>query len=89
MPYRYIHPRSSSQSVNRTCVKIDGRQQQEENIAALLNRDHVYTRRTYSELQVQYIQETNTKLGGMVLYGGIHPNYNAQFINCIVYTCEN
>ena len=44
----------------------------------------MYTRRTCSALQVQYLQETNAKLGGVVLYGDIHPNCNVQSV-----TCEN
>ena len=70
-------------------VKIDGRQQQEEKSALLKTEDqsyYVYTRRTCAGLQVQYLQEKNAKLGGAVLYGGIHPNCNVQSVNC---TCEN
>ena len=67
-------------------VKIDGRQQQEETSALLITGDqctHVGHARDY--IQVQYLQKTNTKLGGVVLYGNIHPNCNVQSVR----TCEN
>ena len=56
-------------------VKIDGRQEQEENIGAIEPGSmYSYTRRTCAGLQAQYLQEKNAKLGGVVLNGGIHPN---------------
>ena len=31
-------------------------------------------------IQVQYLQEENAKLGGVVLYGDIHPTCNVQSV---------
>ena len=85
--FLYIQTHSSTTNQSTVPVKIDGRQQQEETLA-LLKTGHqcIYTRRTCSGLQVQYLQETNAKLGGVVLYGGIRPNCNIHSVNC---TCEN
>ena len=82
--YELILVLVSNQSI--VPVKIDGRQQQEETSGTIENQRLMYTPRACSGLQVQYLQETNAKLGGVVLYGDTHPNCNVQSVNC---TCEN
>ena len=63
-------------------VKIDGRQEQDENIRAI----DVYTRRTCTGYKYSIFEKTNAKLGGVVSCGYIHPRTSIQSVNC---TCEN
>ena len=68
-------------------VKIDGRQEQEETSALLKTGDQcTHVGHVRDLIQVQYLQETNAKLGGVVLYKDTHYNCNVQSVNC---TCEN
>ena len=63
-------------------VKIDGRQEQDENIRAI----DVYTRRTCAGYKYSIFKKTNAKLGGVVSCGYIHPRTSIQSVNR---TCEN
>ena len=55
------HPSTNIQSVKTIPVKIDGRQQQEQNRRK--PGINVYTRRTCAGLQVQYLQEKKCEAG--------------------------
>jgi hypothetical protein len=67
-------------------VKIDRGQEQEENIGAI-EPGSMYTHVGHArDYKCSIFKKKNAKLGGVVLYGGIHPNCNVQSVNC---TCEN
>ena len=65
-------------------VKIDGRQEQDENIRAI----DVYARIGHAQdtSTVYIFKKTNAKLGGVVSCGCIHPRTSIQSVNR---TCEN